>query len=578
MSNALQIRARTTTWYVLAALPALLYFTFLITTAANTPYHDDFYDVFVPLFLYHDSGTIPEALLGLLWQYHQHFVVYDRLVYWLSSLLTRTIHFDALIALGNASLAIFFLQLCRGIKPDNLYILPCASAVLFNLYFNENQYWAMGSLQQLTIMAFTMAVLRLLDNSSSIIAACFFCWLAVFTQSNETLVIPLGFLLLLDNILRGQMKWLDRTVIIWTISSISCLALFYSIQNVTRVDRFFQTLAMYHTDTPITDIVVNFLASLAALPFKDDSLPLHAALPGALHLLLIVFLFLRGWKHDRALCLMLLFCTVSLLAASVARTPHYGPTAFISRYKLFSSAIICIELLLLSKAFHARRFFPLLFALSVLSSAYSYYLYADPVRDYNRYREQKIMEWFYSGIIVTFPLANAILDEAYVKELYNPVRDLPDYPTIPAAIEPVSVCPASVETATHEQLQIVSSPSSRAILIGTNESSQFVDKTDVIFWLCGEKSYRIAMRPTFGKYRDPALRWQELAIVEKMRVASGKYRILLQTGDKIVAAQDTADTGFMPDKHPVDCDQHRETLPEFVPLLYARYCNSRSDP
>jgi hypothetical protein len=576
-----QTALQATAWYGLAAIPAAIYFYFLLSTAANTPFHDDFYDVFVPLFLYEEGTTLLESLRGLLWQYHQHFVVYDRIVYWFIHLLSPSVHFDYLIAIGNASLLVFLWQLSRALKPEQLFILPCVSALLFNLYFHENQYWAMGSLQQLTIMAFTLAALQILDAGKSVLAACLFCWLAVFTQSNEMLLIPLGFLLLFHNAfhrynrLSASELLHDRPLIIWTVSSVVCLAVFFSHENISNINRLFELHSSYHTDTPLTDIIVNFLSSLASLPWRDDKSPMLGLLPGSLHLLLIIFLLRRGWQHNRALALMLLFCVVSLLSASLLRTPHQGPTAYVSRYKIFTTAILCIELVLASGIFSLRQWFPLLFSSAIAICGYSYYMHASEVREQNTHRQQKTLEWFYSGRIKSFATADSILDEAYVRGFYNPARDLAADPTLPHSIDRVDQCPQSHATASNTLVQIYTEPDSRAILIGSSESKQFLDTRRVTIWFCGKQSYRITLKASPGQRVLPSKNWLTLVIVEKSRLAPDSYHLLMEKDGETLAVTQLANSAFIPAQRSDNCEAYGDKLEEYMPLLFNRYCKSR---
>ena len=115
----------------LAIIPAAIYFFYLLSHITNTPYHDDFYDVLVPLILYQDSTDITGSLKNLFWQYHQHYMAYNRLVYWAHNLFTPIINFKTIIIIGNFSLVALFLQLCINTRKQDLFILPLASAIFF---------------------------------------------------------------------------------------------------------------------------------------------------------------------------------------------------------------------------------------------------------------------------------------------------------------------------------------------------------------------------------------------------------------------------------------------------------------
>lgn len=558
-------------WYLLASIPATLYLSFVWLNAINAPLSDDFYDTLFVLLRHHSSESLGTDLAWLLWQYHQHFNIYDRLVYWLSTFFSDTVNFYHFTWIGNLGLVTYFLLLTSTLQRKQLFILPCVSVVFFNLYFEEIAFWSMGSLQQLTIMAFTLATLLLLDTGRSILAACAICWLAAFTQSNEILLIPLGFIILLDNVRQKKQPLLNSTLFIWSVSNLLCLALFYLHQNISAFDQFFVKNSSYHAANPIRDIIINFLASLMGLPFGQGSNPLYAAPLGALHFFLIIFFLWRGWQHNRALTLMLLFCSLSLLAASITRTPHSGPTAYVARYKIFTTSIICLEMILASKIFPIGRWVPAIAILATITGGYSYYMNGSYVAYRRQFKEQQIMHWLASGRIQSLALADAILDESYVTALYDPVRDIPQYPALPIAIEATNRCPdINTPPMMTSKLNLVSAPNSRAVLLTANMRSAPPLFT---LWLCGKANYRVTLKPPTNRKQQ----WTELAIIEKRQVSPDKYHLLLEESGKIQDSNLVINTDFQ-SQISEDCTKHKDAIQALVPALWNYYCTHGSLP
>jgi hypothetical protein len=557
----------------LAIIPAAIYFFYLLSHITNTPYHDDFYDVLAPLILYQDSTDITGSLKSLFWQYHQHYMAYNRLVYWAHNLFTPIINFKTIIIIGNFSLVALFLQLCINTRKQDLFILPLASAIFFNLYTNESTFWAMTAVQNLAVVAFTFAALQFLYSGKSIFSACIFSWMAAFTQSNGILIIPLGFILLIAAQKREEKCISNKDLLLWIASSAACLTLFYAFENVSKMDRHFATLSPYHTDTPIQDITINFLASLASLPFKDGSSPLLGAILGAIHFPIIGFFIWRSWKNNRALSLMLVFCALSLLSASIMRTPHQGPTAFVSRYKILCTTILTIEMLLLPQLISSRKAIMIpacIFALCI--NAYSYFMNSEYVKSYTFFRQQQLMEWFYSGDITAFALANAILDDAYNRGMYNPGRDI-DYDALPTDITEAENCPAITDKLNNKTLHLATKPYSRGALIWSNHpdtNDAPIEPTTAI-WLCGEKAYKLFPGKTVtiemwsGKKKD------QLLILEKNRFLPGSYQVLVETRTGVAALDTPIDTLATP-ATPKDCATYKEAILDMYPLLYERYC------
>lgn len=553
-----------------AVIPMAVYFYFIAIYTTNTPFTDDLYDALFTLIKYRASNTITEAVRSLSWQYHQHFVLYDRIVYWVFYTLTNTINFRTLVFIGNTSLVIFFLQIVSSVKHYRNLALPAISLVIFSLYFDEDTFGSMGSIQQLGIMAMTLAVFQLLNKSNFIFTACMIAWLAIFTQSNEILIIPLGLLLLLDNIYRGRDKIINKNIIIWTLSSITCLIIFTAFNRISEINDFSLKLSPFRETTTNTDILINFLASLASLPLKSTDNIIYAAPTGAIHLVIICLIFFKSWKVNRPLSLMLAFCFLSLLSAAIIRTP-VGPMASVSRYKIFCVGIIAIEVALLTNILNRKYWLIFLFLFAACLNAYSYYMNTEYVSGYEIRRGKTIMQWFYYDEITNLPLANAILDEAYSTDLYNPARDM-NYAAIPLSITERKHCP---EPDSHNSLTITlrTVPSSRAALLSVQKPHGIAAPIPDSLWLCGQKNYQIVTPKTENTRHLTSPDGQQMVILEKRLFSEDEYLLMHQTDSHVTATNIKINTRFSP-RQSRDCERHKEGLQLLLISLYDQYCKS----
>lgn len=561
-------------WYFLSSIPIAIYFTIIWLNTVNAPFFDDFYEVLFPLLLYREAETPITSLQGLFWQYFQHYCFYNKSVYWANDLITGRANFILFTLIGNFGLLAYFLLLTRKIQKQHLFILPCISAVFFSIYPSLVTLLSSGSLQMFTSMTFVLATLLLLEKEHTtltIATACIMCWIAVFTQANNVLLLPISFVILLDNMQKKKATLFSLTALVWIFSCLLCFSLYYTQKDIAAITQFLAARLPYQSQisNPIQEIIVNFLASLASLPIRDGSNPLHATPIGTLHLFLIIFFLKNGWKSNRALTLLLLFCVLTLLSISVMRTPYFGSSAFVDRYKLYTTSIICIELLLAPVIFSSRWWVPIIAALAIFIGAYSYYLNISSFTAFRSYREQSALTWFTSGRIHSLPLANAILDEAYATKLYNPALITPWHTLQPLSIEPIGRCP-DANTTSDLKLQITNNSNSRAVLFDIDIKPSQSQSLPTELWLCGENTYHIKL-PTSAV--NAASLPPHLVIIEKKSItpSNKKYQIKLGTSKDIWDSGLTVDMQFYP-QIPEDCIKQKEWQ-AVLPRLFSHYCH-----
>jgi hypothetical protein len=466
----------------------------------------------------------------------------------------------------------FFIQIVAGIKNNKLITIPAISAALFNLYFEEQTFQAMG-IQQISFMAMTLAVFQLIDKGKYMLLACAISWLAIFTQSNDLLIIPFVGAILLEDIYNKRSKFSKNQILLWTVSSIICFIVFFTLKDITAWNKHFIKMSPFSQKTGVSDIVLNFFASMASLPFtKPERIP-YAAPIGAIHFAITIIIFLKSWKTNRPLSLMLVFCIVSLLAAALMRTAVSGPIAFVSRYKIYCAVIIAIEIALLSDMINRARWLLILLVFAFCLTAHSYYMNADYIADYKVRREKAVMQWFYYDEISNLPLVNAILDEAYSTKLYSPAIDI-NYAAIPTRITEEKDCPRP-NAQKEVTITLRTVPSSRAALLSVQKPHGVAAPIPDALWLCGPKNYHVIPRRTEDTRHLTSPDGQQMVILEKSLFAEGEYQLMHQSGTEITSTSIKIDMIFSP-KQSRDCTRHKDTLLTLFPSLYSRYCKEQT--
>lgn len=429
----------------------------------------------------------------------------------------------------------------------------------------------MGSIQQFSIMAMTLGFFQLLDRKM-MLPACTVCWLAIFTQSNETLLIPLGFILLLDNIFRHRHPWNNREIVIYSINSLICLVIFMKLNRISIVDQHLLDLSPFRDATKNTDIALNFFASLLSLPLSNEEKIPQMGAAGFLHLVIAIYIIFRSWKENRPLSLMIIFCILSLLTIAIVRTPTGGPVALVSRYKIFCIGMIATEIALLANILKGYRHLILISALAFITNIYGYYMNIDFIVYSKNYLEKSIMRWMYLDDISSLPLANAILDEAYTTNIFNPAKDI-DYAALPTNIINTDECPSTTLQQNNLKISAKTNTSSRAVSLSVQKPHGVSAPIPDQLWLCGNRNFRVTPPKTDITHNLTSPDGQQMVILEKQLFPEDEYQLMYQIDDRIYWTTITINTAYTPQKSR-DCERHRNVLQTLVPKLNAHYCEN----
>jgi hypothetical protein len=198
---------------LLAAAPVLHLLARGAQASRDIVYWDEF-DTALALVLRLDEGVGVRAFFGELFSVNnEHRMVTSRLLFAASYRLTGTVDFEALGAIGNASIVLLgaLLVAAAGSPARRLRLALPLAFLLFNLLHYENFFWSGASIDHFTVVLFAgAAVVGVARRSwAGLAAGAGGAVLAGFTLAHGLLVWPLGAAMLaLDRRWRHLAVWL----------------------------------------------------------------------------------------------------------------------------------------------------------------------------------------------------------------------------------------------------------------------------------------------------------------------------------------------------------------------------------
>ena len=217
------------------ALPILSYAALIGYIVADIPCWDDF-DSILNTMLRTEAANSQFDKLKMLFSFHnEHRLGILRVTTFLLLKLTGAVNFSSLIILGNLGLIIVFLSLgalyfernntTRDDSLHRLYALPtlaCASLLIFQPQFYDTPLWPTVLLSNITVVYFSAFSFLLLATTSTIRTSAAFLLgsLALFSQGNGVVTLPIGLLILISN--RNF-----KIVIPWSIGTVALTSLYF---------------------------------------------------------------------------------------------------------------------------------------------------------------------------------------------------------------------------------------------------------------------------------------------------------------------------------------------------------------
>ena len=321
-------------WWVLALLPVLYYVVTVVRYAYNFPYMDDY------LVLVDFLARLPEASLAERWQLlleqnNFHRVVWVKAVAWAYYTLTGKVNFTFLQLLGNGALLLTGSLLLRMSNPKLLNrgfqirnSLP-ALFLLFQFQSWNNAYWAMAAMSNFWAPAWALLAFYLTFQQSRLGWGIAIGLVAMLTNGNGILVLPL---LLLGLIFQQQYR---QGLVTLLITILVFLLYFSGYHNPSGV-----TLADLLTPLRIVHLLVLDTAFLGAM-FYHPAVSWLSQVVGWVTIAWTVYLLVIRYDRQRpALCWMLVFLHLTGLMLAANRIENSLEIVFASRYRNISALML----------------------------------------------------------------------------------------------------------------------------------------------------------------------------------------------------------------------------------------------
>ena len=179
---------------ILIFLPIVAFFYCIFQFGVDFPFNDD---VMVNSFvLIQQKLPFFEKISAFFRQYNEHRIVYTKLMMWLQYTLFGKINYKVLMYLGSLSLVGILLTYFRIFKSLSIGVFVPISLLIFLPVTYENQFWAMSSLQNYTVVLFMVLCVAAAARNAVYWTLIFFL-LAVLTSSPGLILIPVCFIIFL---------------------------------------------------------------------------------------------------------------------------------------------------------------------------------------------------------------------------------------------------------------------------------------------------------------------------------------------------------------------------------------------
>jgi hypothetical protein len=189
---------------LLVALPAALFYGSLLRHLVNIPYMDDYE---IPAFLNkvaQGAGAVAKLRLLLAWQHNEYKLFFVDGVAWAQFALLGHVNFAQLCVLGDSAVLVMAFILWSMFLPGQkdlarrLALFVPVAWLLFQMVYWETLNSALGGLQNLWVIAFSLGAIRclLLPARKAYIGALVLYALAISASGNGFLLLPVGLLIM----------------------------------------------------------------------------------------------------------------------------------------------------------------------------------------------------------------------------------------------------------------------------------------------------------------------------------------------------------------------------------------------
>ncbi|MEE8580132.1 MAG: hypothetical protein V3T33_00965 [Myxococcota bacterium] len=431
---------------VAIALVILLHFFSIARYSLDVPVEDD-YALLAYLSELDRTPRVSEQLALLFAQHNEHRMVVQKalsLAMWKTA---SALDFEALITLGNLSLLGLLFLFSSWIPPGRrkILILPALSLALFQFQAWENSLWAAAALSYAPMLFFAGMAFHFMTPTrtdgrlerTDLALSIGFASLAFFTTGGGIFVFLTGLLyLLVVRRFKAALVWLAATAL-----NLGAYFFDYAWRATTL-----------HSPTHLLDMTRYFFTFLGSAASLDDHY--FAALAPIFGILAVShFLYLSVKKYyleSPRIYLLMFFILLAVAAVTWTRTALGLPSAFESRYRIFSLVYAILAYLSLRDRSSGRdeifetalSCYAIVFALSFYLLSYSQ---SGPrMRFHRQFYLTNMLEWGLGRTsLAGYPEFEPILITALDNGLYRfPCEALP-----PKSMGEVRWChgPASLE-------------------------------------------------------------------------------------------------------------------------------------
>ena len=337
--------------------PALIFYSLLARHAINIPLLDDYNGVLE--FLEHLSRLPTWAAKSgyiLTAQHNEYKTIFANAVIALQYALSGHPNFILLSWLGNLFVLPLGYLLWRHFLPTEadtarrLLLFVPVSLLLFQLQYAETLNWSMPGLENIPILAFTLASIAFLvrGGSRDLLWAGAFMVLAIGTSGNGFALVPLGALLLL---LRKELR---RTGL-WVGLGVLCAAGYFYRYNFhsSQQSSNGSVLDSVHSLNPI--FTLSFMGSAVGNPhpvFQYVSVLLGAVILG----ILVWMAKSHYGRINPTIFSFAIFLALTALAVSGVRSKLGFDASHAGRYKIYSDLLlICCYTFLVERYWRGGR-------------------------------------------------------------------------------------------------------------------------------------------------------------------------------------------------------------------------------
>ena len=346
---------------ILVGTPALIFYGLLFKFLLNLPLYDDYGAVLgFQNGMETTHGMEAKLLLFLASQHNEYKLFFGHAVVWAQTMLLGHVNFAQLCVFGNSAVIIIAVLLWLMFSPHEsdrgrrlTYFAP-VSWLLFQLQYFETLDWAMASLQNLWVIAFSLGAISCLVrySRSAYIAALVLYVLAIAASGNGLLLLPVGLLMLLTRRQYGR-------TLGWIAISAVCIAAYayrYNLQVPATHDSVITRLLHIRPD-----FVVAFVGNAGAVAGSRPLSEWLALIVGIGLLVLFGWLLRRGYfRRNPTVGYCVLFLLLTAVGVGGLRSDLGLMQSLAPRYIIYGLLLVIFVWMAIVEEFMWSRRGPLL--------------------------------------------------------------------------------------------------------------------------------------------------------------------------------------------------------------------------